>query len=202
MMAMKLTIGTVMNVQSRPEDTPPRMSIEAFFQWAQLHDRRYELVDGVPRLLPWVKRNHNRIVVNLVTALARQIDPGAYEIATGDFAVATGPHSIRFADVMVEVAGGSGSDRTTDKAVVLVEILSSSTMHVDFGPKTQEYLALAGLKTYLIIDQEKHRAWQWIRQENGEWPEEPLFLGEQSSEIEMNVIDARLTFSDIYRNVD
>ncbi|BDA84493.1 hypothetical protein Sa4125_20350 [Aureimonas sp. SA4125] len=153
-------------------------------------------------MLPWVKRNHNRIAVNLVTALARQIDATAYEIATGDFAVTTGSHSVRFADVMVEAAGGPGSARTTHKAVVLVEILPTSTMHVDFGPKTREYLALATLGTCLIIAQETRCAWQWTRQENGDWPEEPLLIDAPDSEISVDVVGARLSFADIYRNVD
>jgi Uma2 family endonuclease len=194
-------IGMAVNIQSRPEDIPPKLSIEAFFDWAETRDRRYELVDGVPRLLPWVKRNHNRIAINIVTTLARQIDNAAFEIAIGDFAVTTGPASVRYADVMVEVAGGAGEERTADKAIVLVEILSPSTAHVDFGPKLQEYLSLATLDTYLIIGQDERSAWQWTREADGNWPEKPLRLSDPEAEIVINTVGAKLRFADIYRNI-
>ena len=191
-----------MNIQSKPHHAPLKMSIDAFFRWAETRDRKYELVDGVPRLLPWVKRNHNRIAVNVVTSLARQIDADAFEIAAGDFAVTTGPASIRYADVMVEAAGADGSDRAADKAIVLVEILSPSTMHVEFGRKAQEYLALPSLDTYLILDQDRHGAWQWTRDDERNWPDEPFRLDAPESVIEINKIAAKLSFADIYRNVD
>lgn len=190
-----------MNIQSRPDDAPPSMSIEAFFRWAERREGRYELVDGVPHLLPWVKRNHNRIAVNIVSALARQIDTDKFEIATGDFAVTTGPQDVRFADVMVETAGGPGDERVSRQPIVLVEILSPSTMHVDFGSKLHEYLALPTLDTYLLIDQDRRHVWQWTRGIDGSWPEEPIRLDAPLSVVSIDAIGAGLSFEEIYRNV-
>jgi Uma2 family endonuclease len=187
-----------MNIQilSRP---PGTMSIDEFFDWIDTRQEKYELVDGTPVLQPWVKRNHNRIVVNIVQALGLALDATKFEIATGDFAIPTGPRSIRYADVMVEAVGGSGQARTTETAVLIVEVLSPSTADVDFGPKQREYLNLPTLADYLIVSQDERRIWQWTRGENGEWPKEPLVT--EADAVELTALGASLPVQAIYRNV-
>ena len=192
---------TAMNLQSRPDIPPLPMTIDQFFDWAAQQERRYELVDGVPEVLPFVKRNHSRIVSNLLVGLSRQIDRASFEVATGDFAVATGPRSIRYADVIVEKAGGGGEERMTEHAILLVEVLSPSTRRVDFGPKTREYLALSSLDTYLILDQEKRKAWQWTRDHGGRWPENAKVFDDANTVLTLASIGAQLSFDEIYRSV-
>ncbi len=187
-----------MNVQTihRPA---AKLSVEEFFAWIENKSERYELADGVPLLQPWVKRNHNRIVTNIVGILSRTIDLARFEIATGDFAIPTGPRSIRYADVMVEAAGGSGQERTTETAVLIVEVLSPSTAAQDFGPKQREYANLSTLDTYLIFDQDSRHAWQWTREENGEWPETPKVV--EDGGVEVAKLGVTLPFDEVYRNV-
>ena len=185
-----------MNVQS-----PPRMSIDAFFRWIEGEDGRYELVDGIRHLQPWVKRSHSLIVGNIDFALKSGLDLGAFAVHQGDFAIATGPQSLRYADLLVEPAGGSLEARTTADAVLIVEVLSDSTMHVDFGDKLREYQALPALDTYLIVAQSIQRCWQWTRNDEGEWPAEPLQLEPSNSSVSIERLGVRLAFADIYRTV-
>ena len=175
------------------------MSKPAFFEWLATKHERYELVGGVPRLLPWVKRNHNRIVVNLVGLLTRALDPARFEVATGDFAIATGPDSIRYADVFVEAAGRSGEAREAESPILIVEVLSPSTTPDDFGAKRQEYLGLPTLDTYLIVAQDSRCVWQWTRGRDGEWPEAALITTE--GEVLAGASGAALPLADVYRNV-
>lgn len=190
-----------MNVQSRGIDEPKKMSIDGFFRWADALDARYELVDGVPRFQPWVRRSHSLIAGNIAFALQTQLDRGRHAVHQGDFAVSTGPNSIRYADVLVEPRGASLDERTADSAILLVEILSPSTIHVDFGPKAQEYLALPSLDTYLIVDADKRCVWQWSREADRDWPEEPLCLEDDNSDIVISAVGVVLRFDDIYRDV-
>ncbi|WP_152047884.1 Uma2 family endonuclease [Aureimonas psammosilenae] len=187
-----------MNVQtlSRPSKT---MTVEEFFGWIETRQEKYELVEGTPRLQPWVKRNHAKIVSNISYLVMSQIDRGEYDLYQGDFAIATGPRNVRYADVMVEKVGGSGQARTTESAVLIVEVLSPSTAAEDFGRKQQEYLNLPTLDTYLIVAQDARCLWQWTRDENGNWPEEPLVIEEGS--VEISALGASLALEDVYRNV-
>lgn len=182
-------------------DAPPKMSVEAFFRWAETRDRKFELVNGVPSLQPWVKRSHSLIAGNVSFALQTQLDRAVYAVHQGDFAVATGPESIRYADVLVEPLGDALDGRLADAAVVLIEILSPSTAHIDFGPKAREYMALPLLTTYLIIDQERRYAWRWSRDAEGDWPGSPDLFDEPDAAVAIPGIGAELRFEDIYRNV-
>ncbi|GGD88419.1 hypothetical protein GCM10011390_03980 [Aureimonas endophytica] len=187
-----------MNVQtlSRPVVA---MSIEEFFAWSEAHTERYELIEGRPRLQPWVKRNHAKLVANFSFLLMSRIDRDRYDVYQGDFAIPTGPHSVRYADVMVETVGGSGQARVTDSAVLIIEVLSPSTAAEDFGRKQREYLSLPTLDTYLIAAQDTQCLWQWTRDANGNWPDSPEVITEGETRIEM--LDVTLTLAEIYRNV-
>ena len=190
-----------MNVQSGMTDAHAKLSVDGFFRWAEDRHEKYELVDGVPRVQRRVKRSHSLIAGNVAFALQSALDRHRYAVHQGNFAVLTGPTSIRFADVLVEPSGASLDERTTDKAVLLVEVLSPSTMHIDFGPKAREYLALPALDTYLIIDAEARQAWQWSRGSDGSWPAEPLQVRDEDGVITLTAIDVTLRFADIYRGV-
>ena len=78
-----------------------------------------------------VTRNHWRIATNLVLALGTRLDRSGYDVGAGDFAVQTGPQDVRFADVMVAPFSQAGGERSTTDALLLVEMTSPSTTHVD-----------------------------------------------------------------------
>ena len=190
-----------MNPLTKPELPPAKMSIEAFFDWSETQERRYELVEGVACMLPWVKRSHSLIASNIAHALQMQINRAAYAIHQGDFAVPAGADSIRFADVLVEPRGGPLDGRTADTALVLVEILSPSTRRVAFGAKTSEYLGLSSLASYLIVDQDRRSAWLWNRAEAGAWPKEAVHITNRDAEVSIPAIGCTLRFDDIYGDV-
>jgi Uma2 family endonuclease len=190
-----------MNLQSKSPVPPAKMSIEAFFDWTETQERRYELVEGVACMMPWVKRSHSLIAGNIIAALRAQIDRRTYALHQGDFAAPTGPDSVRFADVLVERRGASVDERTTDTAIVLVEILSASTRHIDFGAKAREYMRLPSLDSYLIVEQQHRHAWLWTRDRNGSWPDEAIQLSEPDAEFRIAAIGCTLRFKDIYEDV-
>lgn len=134
-----------MNVQSLPS-----MTIDQFFDWYETQERRYELVEGAPRMQPYVKRNHARIVTNIIHGLMGCLDSEGYEVIATDFAIRTGPSTVRFPDIIVEQRG-AGDDREARQPLIVMEILSESTQHVDFGEKRHEYLGLESLNSYLVL---------------------------------------------------
>ncbi len=177
-----------------------RMDKNQFFRWLERQERRCELADGRVVLLPFVTRNHGRIAGNVFTALANRLDPSRFDVMWGDFAVETGDRSVRYADVMAEPFGEDGKARSTTNALLLVEVLSSSTMHVDFGEKREEYLSLPMLETYLICAQDEARVWAWTRQE-GRWPDAPDILEELDATAPVPILDLALPLAEIYRNI-
>ncbi|QBK30451.1 Uma2 family endonuclease [Roseitalea porphyridii] len=182
-----------MNVQS-----PPKMSFDEFMRWGQHQDRKYELVRGVPVMLPWVRLKHSRIVMALVQTIGPQLKGTAFELADAEFALRTGDDSSRFADLLVIPAGLSGDTPHIDDAIVVVEVLSPSTQHNDFGPKREEYLGLKSLDTYLIFSADEPRVWQWTRNEDGAFEIEPIILEDRAATIALARLGVTIPLADIY----
>ncbi|WP_349364365.1 MAG: Uma2 family endonuclease [Roseitalea porphyridii] len=182
-----------MNVQS-----PPKMSFEEFMRWGQRQDRKYELVRGVPVMLPWVRLKHSRIVMALVQTIGPQLQGAEYELADAEFALRTGDDSSRFADLLVIPAGLPGDTPHIDDAIVVVEVLSPSTQHNDFGPKRDEYLGLKSLDTYLIFSADEPRVWQWTRNEDGAFEIEPIIFEDRDATIALARLGVRIPLADIY----
>ncbi|MCB8839843.1 Uma2 family endonuclease [Aurantimonas sp. VKM B-3413] len=181
-----------------PADLPTDLTVEAFFDWLERQERHFELVEGTPLMLPNVRRSHARIVSNIDRMLQRALDPDRYLVTQGDFAIRTGPRSIRYADIFVDEASDDLAARTTDRAILIVEVLSDSTAPNDFGPKRLEYQTLPNLQTYLIVDQDKPCLWAWLRR-NGTWEETPAIL--TTGTIAVESLQISLPLPEIYRNI-
>ena len=171
-----------------------------FLAWTEHQECKYELADGRAVLQPNVTRGHNRICINIIAALRSLLDPAKFDIAQGDFAVETGDRSIRYADVMVEPFSRAVDERKTTKAIILFEVLSASSMHVDFHEKLEEYKALSALGTYAICAQDGAMVWVWTRVD-GRWPDSPTILEGLTAAIDLPAIAATLALAEIYRNV-
>ena len=179
----------------------PRMSIEAFEAWAEKQDGRYELVRGRPVMMNQTTRNHARITMNIALALGNAVDRTIYDVMAGDFALQTGDDTLRLADIMITPAEGSGRDRRTDEALLLVEVLSPSTANDDFGDKQREYLALSSLQAYLIVAQDKICAWLWLRGEDG-FPQKPDVIETLDATLAIDALGLALPMNEIYARVD
>ena len=179
----------------------PSMSIEIFQAWAERQEGRLELVRGRPVMMNQTTRFHSRIKMNIVAALLETVDRSDYDVVAGDFALQTEEDTLRLADIMVTPAEGSGKDRRTDEAVLLVEVLSSSSATDDFGDKQREYLALSSLQAYLIVAQDAVCVWAWIKGDEG-FPQKPEVIEARDAMIALPTLGLPLTLEAIYRNVD
>jgi Uma2 family endonuclease len=181
--------------------TAPRMDKEAFFTWIATQERRFELVDGVPVMLPWVTSNHNRITMNVVEIVLKSLDRDVWDVSAGDFAMETGERSVRFADVMVFPFEPRPDGRSTMMAPLVVEVLSDTTSRTDLGPKVIEYGALPGVSVYAIIAQDRALVQVWRRRTDGSWPGEPETLTDMEAVVHVGPLGIALPLSEIYRRV-
>ncbi|MBV8850876.1 MAG: Uma2 family endonuclease [Methylobacteriaceae bacterium] len=179
--------------------TDVRMDKAQFFDWLQHQERKHELADGRVVMLPYVTRPHSQICTNVILALGARLNRMAFGIHGGEFAVETSDQSIRFADIMIEPFNGENA-RSTSNALLLVEVLSPSTMHIDFHEKLDEYKSLPELGTYLICAQDEARVWAWTRSE-GAWPDAPDLLEGLEAAVQVPVLGITLPLAEIYRNI-
>lgn len=151
-----------------------RMTRDQFLAWAASEpDQRAEWVDGDVVMMVSVRRVHNRIVLNALSALSRRLSPEAWDIRFSEFALDL-VQSLRVPDVFVEPAGANPKATFGNDAVFIIEVLSPSTIKADMIQKPREYGRLKSLEAYLVLSTDERTAFFWQRRADGSFPDEPI----------------------------
>ena len=184
-----------MNVQLEP-----RMDKTEFLAWVQGHEGRYELVGNHVVMMTGGSRGHAILVRRLAAALEKRLDSSRWTVLTSDFGVDVGPSTVRYPDVVVDVAGGRFKDLTATAPVLIAEISPSSAKD-DLGAKAEEYLRLPSLSAYLVLAQDEPRARVWGRGAGGFSPE-PEVLDGHDAVIEIGSLGIDVLLAEIYAGVE
>ena len=171
------------------EGAPRFESAEAFLAWAGRQPERWELVDGVARMMTGGLLNHSRIAGNAYFALRSRLGHGRCEAFGSDAAVILGPRRVTFPDVSVSCEAGTGT--SVAQPVVIVEVLSPSTESYDLGHKAAAYRRLPSLRHLVLAHQDRVAVQHFHREaENQEF-----------SLTELNQVDGRLILTAIYTEI-
>jgi Uma2 family endonuclease len=172
------------------------MTVEAFLDWCETQEDRYELVDGVPQMMTGARRAHDRVVVNAIMALGARLRGGPCEPHTADIAVTSPFGNVRRPDVTVDCERGGPDDLKARAPVLIIEVLSKSTRTYDLLRKTAEYHAIPSLRYILHIEPDDIAAIFHVRQPDGRWLDTPV-IG-RDTPIPMPEINVNLTLGDFY----
>jgi Uma2 family endonuclease len=151
-----------MNVQ-----IPRPMDSSAFLAWAEGREGRHELVNGHVVMMTGGSRGHAVVVRRLANALEQRLDGAQWTVLTSDFAARIAPQTVRYPDVIVDVAAGPLRDLAATAPSLIAEVLSLSSVTTDLGDKAAEYFHLTSLLAYLVLSQDEAKAWVWLRGEAG-----------------------------------
>lgn len=169
-----------------------RMTVDAFLEWDDGTDTRYELIDGRvvamnPPLAP-----HARLLSQVVAALVNRM-PSGCGVYTGGGAVRPGDvWNYRIPDVSVSC---TTSDRHWVEAPRLVcEILSPSTARADLTTKLDYYRTFPSIELILILHSTKRHAILW-RRAGDEWVVRD-FIG--SAVLELPMATAPMPLDELY----
>lgn len=191
--AAKLVEGdAAMNVQ-----LDLRMDRPEFLEWVQAHEGRYELVGGRVVMMTGGTRGHAILARRLAAALEKRLDEERWTVLTFDFGAALGPSTVRYPDVVVDVAGGNFKDLTATAPTLIAEVLSPSSVKDDLGAKATEYLRLPSLSAYLVLAQDEPKAWIWVRGTGG-FLAQPNVIAGRDARIEIPAHAIDLPLSEIY----
>lgn len=178
---------------------PLSMSKEAFFAWIEQRAERYEYARGRVMMMVRVTRNHAKVTANIVSILNQGLPPERYDVATNGFAVDM-DDSFRVPDVIVEPRQTDGHALQAKAPILIVEVLSPGTLHIDFGDKRLEYLSLPTLDTYLIVSPDEPRAWVWQRTD-GAFSAEPTIIEGLDKQVVLPGLGIQIALSEIYRGI-
>jgi Uma2 family endonuclease len=174
-----------------------RMGKPEFLAWAQAHEGRFELVEGRVVMTTGGSRGHGTIVRRLANALEKRLDGRRWAVWTSDFGVDIGPDTIRYPDVVVDVADGRSQDLTATAPLLVAEVLSPSSVAHDLRDKAAEYLQLPSLSAYLVLAQDEAKAWVWAR-EAATFPSSPNVITGRDAIVEIAALGIDLPLSEIY----
>lgn len=182
-----------------------RMTQDEFLAWQERQDRLYELVDGLPllplKMMTGASRAHDRVVVNVIAALHRQLRGGPCQPTTDDLAVRIPGGNVRRPDVSVECGQAlPPRELTVREPRVIIEVLSPSTMTFDRIRKLPEYQTILSVAHILLIDTEAPRVDLLSRGADGAWTQTKL--DGLAARAELPAIGAALTLSDIFEGVE
>jgi Uma2 family endonuclease len=176
-----------------------RMGKHEFLMWVQAQEGRYELAGNRVVMMTGGSRGHAILVRRLAAALEKCLDGNRWTVLTSDFGVDVGP-SVRYPDVVVDLAGGGPKDLTATAPTVIAEVLSPSSARDDLGTKADEYLRLPSLSAYLVLAQDEAMARLWVRGAGGFSPEPKVIKG-HSAVVEIASLGIDVPLAEIYAGI-
>jgi Uma2 family endonuclease len=181
-----------MNVQPHP-----RMGKSEFLRWVRAREGRYELAGSRVVMMTGGSRGHAIIVRQLARALEMRLDPSRWTVLTSDFGIDLGPSTVRYPDVLVDVAGGQFRDLIATAPAIIAEVVSPSSEKADLGAKAEEYVRLPSLAAYLVLAQDAPKTRAWPRGARG-FARKPKVIAGLDAAIEIPALGVDLPLAEIY----
>ena len=116
----------------------PLMTREQFFPWAEAQEARYEFDGFQPVAMTGRNINHNRIAFNIHTTLRTRLKGSGCEPLGLDAGVATIGDAVRYPDGLVTCTSTRGQDRLVPNPVIVFEVISPTSGHIDRIVKGRE----------------------------------------------------------------
>ena len=130
----------------------PQMTREAFFDWAEAQNERFEFDGFRPVAMTGGNRIHSQICQNIYFALRNRLKGRSCQTLGPDAGVATIGDAVRYPDALVTCTKGPDTDRVIPSPVVVFEVLSPTSGRTDRIDKVTEYRAVESIRRYVIVE--------------------------------------------------
>ena len=173
---------------------------EQFLDWVVEQEGRYELIDGhVVQMMAGAKKRHNIVAGNVARSLAEQLADGPCIPFQSDMAVAVSSDRVRYPDVVVDCDNADEDVTRAQEPVVVVEVLSDRTRHLDMLDKLEEYHAVPSIRHILIVET-RHVSVELHTREGEGWTRRRV--DDPDGALDLLALGVRLALADIYRRTD
>lgn len=159
-------------------------------------NQRWELHDGVPKLMIGGTAAHAMIAGNIDRALFAQARDRGCEVMRGFLAQAS-DYAAFEPDVVIRCGPNDPRSRAATDPVVVFEVLSPSTMRYNRGIKLERYHEISSLNQIVLVYQDSIRLEAWLR-EGEDWAEEPIILLWLEEALPVPALQTELPLSIIY----
>lgn len=128
------------------------MKLDAFLEWEERQEERWEFDGFAPVAMVGGTEAHELIQANLVTALTSRLRGGPCRAFGAGLKIEVAGR-IRYPDALIVCSPIMPRSTVRRDPVVVFEILSPGTEHVDRGHKLHDYLATPSIARYVLIEQ-------------------------------------------------
>ncbi len=180
-------------------EPPPYMTVDEYLRFEERSPTRHEYVNGVVHAMSGASLAHNRIVGRLYKAVDKRLRRPC-EAFMQDLKLKLTPDSDRFfyyPDLMVSCDRGGWHEKWIVNPCLVVEVLSTSTQHIDRREKATTYRRIASIEEYVIVAQHSpqltifRRAEKWV----------PELVSGLGATAELRSVQAAVPLAEIYENV-
>ena len=177
-----------------------QMTPEEYLEWEPTQEDRYEYVDGDVYVKTGGTKPHNRIALNLVTALDGYLQDKGCEIYMADVKVQASPTSAyHYPDLVVTCdRRDQNSNQFVQYPCLIIEVLSPSTEAYDRGSKFARYRKLETLQEYVLINSTAIGVECFRRNAEGFWILHPYEAGDTAT---FESIGFSVAIDTLYRQV-
>lgn len=182
-------------------DLPRPISPEDYLAFERRAEFKSEYIDGVVVAMSGASMNHNRIVRNILLALAPDLLPRGCDIVGSDLRVRA-EASYFYPDAVIVCGEPEFTDADVDtltNPTVLFEVLSPSTERRDRTVKSAAYRRLPSLQAFVLIDQEQPFV-ECVRRHGPFWVYESYDRLEDV--LPLDAVGCRLPLAEIYVGID
>ena len=178
----------------------PAMTRDQFLDWAEAQEARHEFDGFAPVAMTGGNLNHNRIAFNIHTALRGRLKGGGCEPLGMDAGVATVGDTVRYPDGVVTCSPARGVSRLVPDPVVVFEVISPTSGHVDRIVKIREYAAVASIRRYVIVEAASAGMTVHERRDSGrKWTVTAIMAGDL---LLLPEIGVEIPVAELYEGVD
>lgn len=175
------------------------MSEDAFLEFIQTRDEKWELVNGEAVMVAGSNQRHQAIVANTLAALHNQLRGKGCRPTAANSGVSTIFGTVRYPAIVVDCGRMEDQAMLATEPVLMVEVVSPATRDFNSHRKVFEYKSKPGIRYVLLVDTNDACALLHAREGEG-WCET---LYERFGDvIDFPELGATLALSDIYDGLD
>ena len=185
---------------------PRRYTIQEYLRMEYDAEQRHEYYDGEIVAMAGGTPRHSLIISNIIGEVRQRLKGGQCRIYEANLRVRIPNTKLYVYPDATVICGPTEHDaddakqQTITNPKLIVEVLSPTTEHLDYGPKFRRYLECPSLDEHVLVTQDQPHVQSYFRQAEGRWLFTPVM--EVEGTIKLRSRDIELPLSEIYAGVE
>ncbi len=178
----------------------PQLSEDDYLEMERVSKIRHKYVEGTIYAMAGGSRSHNKIAMNIGSALHQHVKGTACDVYMSDVKLKIAHRrSYYYPDLMLGCSREETNEYFLTQPCLIIEILSKSTATIDRREKLIAYQSIPSVREYCLIAQNTYRVERYHRLNETElWY---LTVYEKGDSVQFSCVDYSLSMANIYAGV-